>query len=195
MRILQRFGHLYHDVENLVDRQQIIRVTISRKIFALHIVHGDVSQILLLADIVYGHNIGVIKAGGGFCFPEETFFDLHEPVSFKLLRKRERLDRQYAAEFRILANVNDAHAPFGQFLLDLIAAKHRFLHTLLIQYERTRRQAGANTAQYGIVFYCFAAGQAFLYVAEPSVMGREILVDTACLVELTLAFEIEREVV
>src|SRR5213593_2746073 len=67
------------------------------------------------------------QAPGGFGLAEEPLLHLGELVRLEFLGKRHGLDRHDASDFRILAEIHDAHGALAELLLHPIAAEHRLL--------------------------------------------------------------------
>ena len=68
---------------------------------------------------------GWLQAPGGLGLAEEALLHLGQLVGLELLRQRHGLDRDHAADLRVLAEVDHAHRALAELLLDLVAAEHR----------------------------------------------------------------------
>src|SRR3546814_17963942 len=93
----------------------------------------------------------VREAARGFGFAEEALLHAGEFVRLEFLGQRHRLDRNLAADLRILAHVDDSHRALAELLLDLVAAEHRLFQLLRgIEYQRAAgMRADAATEHHG----------------------------------------------
>src|SRR3546814_303791 len=113
--------------------------------------HRDVCQIVLFAGVVDRDDVRVREAARGFGFAEEALLHAGEFVRLEFLGQRHRLDRNLAADLRILAHVDDSHRALAELLLDLVAAEHRLFQLLRgIEYQRAAgMRAAAATENHG----------------------------------------------
>ncbi len=85
---------------------------------ALEELHGEVGDVLVLADLVDGDDVVVLEGGAGPGLAEEALAG--HRVAGEL--RQDHLQGHGAAEVRVLGPVDDAHAPAPQFLLDGVRA-------------------------------------------------------------------------
>src|SRR6202044_1685982 len=78
--------------------------------------HGDESLATLLADVVDGADVGMVKGGRGLCLSLESRKGLRVARHIG----REKLQRYKATQAGILGLVNDPHAPAAEFLDDAV---------------------------------------------------------------------------
>ena len=115
-------------------------------------------------------------------------------VGLEFRRERHRLDRDDAADLRILAAVDHAHRALAELLLDLVAAEHRLLLAAALQHHGARVGArGRGPAEDDRLGKLLGAVEALLDVAELGVERRHVAEDALGLVELAAALEVERE--
>src|SRR6185436_17329364 len=67
----------------------------------------------------------MVEASRRLGFAEEALLGVGELVRLEFRRERHRLDRDDAADLRVLAAVHDAHSALAELFLDLVAAEHR----------------------------------------------------------------------
>src|SRR5690349_24680439 len=82
---------------------------------------------MLFASIEDSHDVRMAQAPGRFGLAKKTLLDLGKLVSFEFLRERHRFDRDDPADFRIPAEVDDAHGALAQLLFHLVAPQHGLL--------------------------------------------------------------------
>ncbi len=150
---------------------------------------------MFLAGIEHGHDVGVVEAPGGFRLAEEALLDLDQFVGLELLRQGHGLDRHDAVDLRVAAEIDHAHGALAQFLLDLVAAQHRLLDIAGgIDQAGIAAPASASAENHGFR-QLFGAIDAGLDIAEFRVVIEYVAEHRLGLVELALAFEVQRQVV
>ena len=65
----------------------------------------------------------MIEASGHFSFAEEARPGFRQIILFEFFGQRNRLDRHDAIYLRIASQVDDAHGPFAELALDLVATE------------------------------------------------------------------------
>ncbi len=149
---------------------------------------------MLLAGIEDGDDVRVVQPAGGFRLAEEALLHVGQFLFVEFLRQRHGLDRDHAVDLGVTAQIDHAHGPLAQFLLDLVAAQHRLLHRAVLE------DAGVGAPRPGA-----AQHDGFRHRLGPLDAGFQILelrIEVGHvteygfgLVELPLALEIEGQVV
>ena len=191
--IAERIGDARDDRHHLVDRQQLVRLGIGHQVLAFQQFHRDIAQVVFLARIVDGDDIGVRQPPGGFGLAEEPLLHLDQFVCLEFLRQRHGLDRHHAADFRVLALINHAHCALAQFLLHPVAAEHGLFRAGAQRHGAAGMTGGA--AQDDRLRHRPGAAQPRLQVAELGIVVGHVLKHVFRLVELALALEVQREVI
>ncbi len=195
MRVGQRIGDPRHDAQCTRQRHQLIGLGIGHQILALEKLHRNVGQVMLLAGVEHGDDVGMIEPPRGFGLAEKTLLDISQFVLVELLRQGHGLDRHHAIDFRIAPHVNHTHGALAELLLDLVAAQHRLLD-IAGGIDQAGIAAPPSTATKNHGFReLLGAVQAGFDVTKLRIEIENIAKHRLGLVELSLAFEIERQVV
>ena len=101
------------DRRDLVERKKRAGLGERHKVAAFEKLHCDKREIVLFASVVYGDDILVREPARRLGFPEKAFFHFRQFIRLELLRQRHCLNRNHAADFRILAEINNAHRAFA----------------------------------------------------------------------------------
>jgi len=72
MSLVQRVGSLDGVLQHLLNRQRAFLQTLRQR-FAFDILHHQIINSILLADVVKDADLRMIQAGDGFCFALEPF--------------------------------------------------------------------------------------------------------------------------
>src|SRR6266705_5014018 len=133
------------------------------------------------------------QAPRGLGLAEETLLDLGELVGLELLRKRHGLDRHAAPDFRVLAEIHDAHGALAKLFFHLVATEHRLLGAC----DERKRSAGVRlrAPEDDRFRHLLGARQFRLEIPEFRVVVGHVAERRFGLVELALALEVEREIV
>src|SRR5690606_18421600 len=89
------------------------------------VVHGDVGEIVLLADVVDGDDVGMAEAAGGFGLAEEARLHFLQRLAVELVGQRQRLDGNLAADARIDAEIHHAHGTAAELAVVRVALDAR----------------------------------------------------------------------
>ena len=106
--------------EGLLDRQPAALAQDLAQVDALHVLHRDVAQALVLAVLVDAADVLVADA------PGQLDLGLEAPGDLGIARdlRPQHLDRDVLVEQPVVGAVDDAHAALAELLLDLVAAGH-----------------------------------------------------------------------
>ena len=192
--VTQRFGDPGDDRQHLGHRQQRIGLGVRHEIPPLQEFHRDVGQVMLFARVVDGDDVRVGQAARGFRLAEKALLDLDQLVALELLRQGHGLDRDHAADLRILAEVDNTHRALAELLFHLVAPEHRFFHAAALEHHGAAGMSLRAAEDHGLR-QRLGAGQALLEVAEFRIEFGHVAEHRLGLVELALALEIEGQAV
>ena len=102
---------------------------------------------MLFARIKNSDDVLVLQATGGFSLAKEPFARVVKLFAFKLLAQSHGFDGDYPANFRVLAQIHNAHRAFAQLFFNLVAAQHGFFDAAALQQHgaaRVRATAAQN---------------------------------------------------
>ena len=194
MRIAKRVRDPYHDRHHAGHRQQGFHLGKRHQVLALQQLHRDETQVVLLARVVDRDDVRMIEAAGGFGFAEKTRLRVLEFVGLELLGQGHRLDRHHTADLGVAPEIDHAHRALAKLLFDLVAAQHG-----LLARARTVKDAGIGTPRRTAQDHRFGqvlgAHDLLPEILVFRVIGGHVLIHRLRLVELSLAFKIQREVV
>ncbi len=139
MGVSQSLRDPRHDGQHPWHRQQVTVLAVVEQVFALEKLHRDIRQIMLLASIEYGDDVLVLQTAGGFSLAEKALARINQLVAREFLGQGHGLDRDDATDFRILAQIHDAHRTLAQFLVDLIAPQHWFFDRSSVEQHGAAR--------------------------------------------------------
>ena len=121
VRIGQRRGHLGHDGQHLVLRQQMALLAPGLQGLAFDVFHRDVGQLANLAAVVDLHDVGVLQPRGGFGLAEKAGAGVVERGAVELLAQAQGLDGDMLAGLIVVRQVNHTHGAARQFALQTVA--------------------------------------------------------------------------
>jgi len=192
VRIIQRQRNLADRGQGFGERQQFIGLRPDFQAIAFEQFHRDISQIVFFADIKHSHDLRVTQATCGFGFAEETGARFIKLGCFEFFGKRHGLDRDFATELGIAAQIDHAHRALAQFTFQLIAAQHRFFHRTVGQNARAVLRTAAQHHGFRHGLRALALG---FDIAEIRRKRKQIVVNRLRFVELAATFKIERQIV
>jgi hypothetical protein len=118
VRVMHRPRHRRNKLRGVAQvRSRLGRSAQHREAAALDELHGEVVLALVLADLVDGHDVGVIQLGGGLRLGAEALHVLRG----RQVAGQDHFQGDGAAEAGLAGPEDDAHAAAGQFLEDLIS--------------------------------------------------------------------------
>ena len=118
MRGTEAFADLNYNVQDLVDwqgRPAGCFYNIPQR-FAFDIFHGDEGTAFVLADFVYGDDVGVVQCSGRFGFAAKTLVE----ISIGDIVLWQEFERDFAGEGDIFGKVDFTHAAFANFFEDAV---------------------------------------------------------------------------
>ena len=149
---------------------------------------------MLLTCIKNCHNVLMLQATRSFRFTEETLARIDQFVAGKLLAERHGLDGHHATDLWVFPQVHHPHGALAKLFVDLVAAQHWFFHCAAVQQHGPAWMCSTAT-QYDRLRQILGPVQFRLQILVVLVVGRHVLIHGLGLVELALAFEIQRQVV
>ena len=130
VRRVQRVGNFDSQVEQQLHVQRTPGNTVLQR-HALQEFHGDEGMAVLLADFVYGADVGMIQRGSRASFAAEAFEGLR--VARDVFRQE--FQRDEAAEFGVFRFVNYTHASAAQFFQDAVMSNRPADRRLRFRHE------------------------------------------------------------
>ena len=122
--VIQRPGAIEDDLDDLVNRQQIIRRAIGLEgMPALDILHDDKPVIAVNTDIINVDDIRVVQHAGGMRLVKEHL--AIADAGFGVVQGLDigDLDRHPAIDIRIIAQINGAHIAAANLFADFVFAE------------------------------------------------------------------------
>ena len=116
MREVEADQHLDRDVELALQRERIAQGDHVGEIASLHQLHRDEQLALGLAEVVHGDDVGVLNGAGGPRFAQEPLVHVLGLAE----ARAQQLERDVAAQHRVVGLPHDAHRTFAQELVQLV---------------------------------------------------------------------------
>jgi hypothetical protein len=107
LRVVQAIGDLRRQIDYRFDRQALRFAQDMLQRATLDQLHGDVGDVVLLADVVNGDHIRMVQAPGALRLAQEALSHLVHDLFRKA--RIECLDGDFALDERILRAIHDAH--------------------------------------------------------------------------------------
>src|SRR4029077_7776614 len=123
VRKSQGFRSSADDLQYLARLHEIVRFRIIAEVPALEILHRDVGEPTLFADIIDGDDVRMVEPAGGFRLAKETRSGFHELGLAEFTGERNGLDRNHAVNGRIAPQVDDSHRAASDLALELVTAE------------------------------------------------------------------------
>ena len=126
VRVVQRLGALEHDLDGVVDAQQVVRTAVSRqRAGALHVLGDDIAVAVFLAGIVDGQDVRMLQHSDQVCFGEKHLARNARALLVAAGVHVVDLDGDVAAVVRVMRQVDDtgaaaAHLSDDHVLADLV---------------------------------------------------------------------------
>ena len=191
MGIAQCLSHLHTDGKHLIHGQQLFFTNVLIKTVAGNIIHGDISEIMLLADIINGHNIGVIETPSGFRLLKKAPTHVFQLFAFKFLSERHGFDGYSATNAWITPQIHGAHGSTAQFAFDFIATQHRTLHFGVIHHQSGRGIRNRSGRQRYRFQFWLMPRPAFTDITEIIILFSNVIVSNQRFVKLTTTLKIQ----
>ena len=125
MRVVEGLGDARHVVQHGRRGQELVLRGETHEVVSVEQLHGDVADVLLLARVEDAHDAGVVQGPGRLRLAEKALLDLLHLGRAAHVVEHQGLDRDLPVDLGVLAQIDDAHRPAAQLLLDLVAAQGR----------------------------------------------------------------------
>ena len=112
---VERVGNVDGNIEQAIEFERLAADEMLERL-AIEKFHGDKGFAVLLADVVNGADVGMIKGGGGLGFALETCEGLR--VFGDIVGKK--FERDETVQANVFGFVNDAHAAAAEFFGDAV---------------------------------------------------------------------------
>ncbi len=122
VRVIEGLGGMGDDLRDPVPRERLFLADQLLQVLSLDVLHGDEGGLVLLAHVVHGDDVRVVEGAGGLGFAEEPLAEL-ALLEVVLRGRADRLERDEAADHRVLSEVDDAHRALAQLADDLVPAE------------------------------------------------------------------------
>ena len=118
VRVVQRLGALVHDLDDVIDRQQVVGLAIGRqRARAMHVLGDDVVVTVFLARVEDRQDVRMLQHADHVRFGQEHLARDARAI-FVVRLEVVDLDRHVATVVRIVRQVDDAGAAATDFLDD-----------------------------------------------------------------------------
>ena len=156
------------------------------------VVHGDIGQVVLFADVVDGDDMRMAKAPGGLRLLKEALAHRLQLATVELVGQRQGLDGHGAADARVAAQIHRAHGAAAQLVFDLVAAQQRAFHLGIVDDQGGVQPAAAGQRRRaGAAVLVTALGD----IAEFRLAGGDMVVDRQRTAELAAALVFQPQLI
>ena len=132
VRELERIEELAHHPEDRAQIEGLLGSEVVLELFPLDVLHHDVGELALGAEVVHLHDVRVVEPRHGAHLALEALLVV-AGGGFVEIAREDGLDRDAAVERGVVAVVDQAHRAFAEHAADLVAAKRlQFTHGRMI---------------------------------------------------------------
>ncbi len=119
---VERIEELPHDPHRLIDSKGLVLVKEAAELASLDELHYEIRELSFYPEVVDLHDVRVVKARGRFRLAHEPRRVIARHIRSKRLTLPNRLDRDLAAQRRVIAVIHNSHTPLAEGMAQLIAA-------------------------------------------------------------------------